>query len=166
METTATPKAGLTVVKGGPDAISEENINLDSEGWKHSYLDKINATLIAQQSFIDMLQKRIDLKPDFTSEYEVNEYHILCVDTKARIDVLKKENAARSKYMKDFVDDFEKKIAICNEHFTKVVDYAKKKAPKFPLIQIAFEQYANPSNDAEKKISFFYRLLQLTGYKI
>ncbi len=167
METTETPKKVLTVVKGGPDAMSsEENIPLDGEGWKHSYLEKIKATLDTQQAFIDMLQKRIDLKPEFSSEYEVNEYNILCIDTQSRIEVLKAENTARGKYMLAFVNDFEKKIVECNEHFEKVIAYAKKKAKDSVLIEIAFEQYANPTNDAEKKVSFFYHLLKLTRYKI
>lgn len=142
------------------------NTPINTEGWKHSYLEKITATLDKQTAFIALLKKRIDLKPEFNSEYEVNEYEILCYDTQNRIIALERENKERRNYFVKFVEDFEKKIAECNEHFNKVEAFAIEKKSKNPFIEIAFEQYANPTNDAEKKVGHYFRLKQLTGYKI
>lgn len=159
METTTIDKSKIVNFK-------PTNTQINTEGWKHSYLDKINATLDKQQAFIDMLKKRISLKPMFESEYDKNERAILCYDTQNRIIALERENKERRNYFVKFVEDFEKKIAECNEHFSKVEGFAIEKKSKNPFIEIAFEQYANPTNDAEKKVSHYFRLKQLTGYKI
>ncbi len=141
--------------------------NTPQTDWKHSYLEKIKATLEKQDGLIAMLKKRLEIEPVSSTLQSLNEHAILCFDTQNRITALEQENKARRDYFVRFVADFENKMKECDENYDKVVEYAKKKSKSNVMIEIAFEQYGtNPTNDIERKVGFYFRLKQLTKWKV
>lgn len=127
------------------------------------YIDTLKATIAKQIFLLSLLENRIDyLKSEIdgcqSENYHINEARINIIKTQAEIETLEKVIAEKQDYFEKFAAHFEKEFAEMEKNYDKLMENARLKSAKNPVLKSLFDKVNKDSlkNDKEAKL-FFYK---------